>query len=134
MIDSSAIAAASPQAGAGAGGPTQNRQVLDQAETKEFAQLMAGKPPGHPSLANTPSVLGDAAKAYAAQLAGQARPLDEMRRSMLQSINPRDPLMSMVALTNHSMEAHETFVRMHISMGLAGAASSLFNTLLKNQQ
>jgi len=65
---------------------------------------------------------------------GSVRSFEEMRASMLQSIDLNDPIRTMFVLTDHAMEAHAMFARLHISTGLASAATSLFGTLLKNQQ
>jgi hypothetical protein len=81
-----------------------------------------------------PSALGDAAKSLAAQFSGNVRSYEDMRKSMLESIDMSDPIKTMFVMTDHSMEAHMMFAKMHISTGLASAATSLFGTLLKNQQ
>ena len=39
----------------------------------------------------------------------------------------------MVVMTDHSMQAHAMFTKLHIATGLAGATTSLFGGLLKNQ-
>lgn len=106
---------------------------FDPAETRLFANMMQGAPLPPPAT-SAPSALGDAAMAYAAQLSGNVRSYEDMRKSMLESIDLSDPIKTMFALTDHSMQAHMTFARLHISTGLASAATSLFGTLLKNQQ
>ena len=95
-----------------------------------FARLMA---PGGAAAA-APDALHSAAQALASQLGGNVRSFEEMRASMLQSIDLNDPIRTMFVLTDHAMEAHAMFARLHISTGLASAATSLFGTLLKNQQ
>ena len=105
---------------------------LDPAETKMFANMMQGVP--MPAGGAGPSSLRDAAMAYAAQFSGNVRSFEEMRRSMLDSIDMSDPIKTMFAMTDHSMQAHTMFAKLHISTGLASAATSLFGTLLKNQQ
>lgn len=102
------------------------------AETQMFAKLMQGAPPS--VTVSGAGSLGDAAKALAAQLSGNVRSFEDVRRSMLESIDLRDPVKTMFVMTDHSMEAHMMFTKMHISTGLASAATSLFGTLLKNQQ
>jgi hypothetical protein len=106
---------------------------FDPAETRLFANMLQGVQPP-PSVGGGPSVLGDAAMAYAQQLNGNVRSYEEMRRSLIESVDLSDPIKSMFALTDHSMQAHTMFARLHISTGLASAATSLFGTLLKNQQ
>ena len=137
MTDPVALAAAKPaeiastqqqQPSAGAA------QRFDPADTKLFANMMQGMPVPPPSVAGGPSTLGDAAKALAAQLSGNVRSYEDMRRSMLESMDLSDPIKTMFALTDHSMEAHTMFAKLHISTGLASAATGLFGTLLKNQQ
>lgn len=106
---------------------------FDPAETRLFANMMQGAPVP-PAATHAPSALGDAAMAYAAQLSGNVRSYEDMRKSMLESIDLNDPIKTMFALTDHSMQAHMTFAKLHISTGLASAATSVFGTLLKNQQ
>lgn len=112
--------------------PGSRTAPLDPGETRMFANMMQGA--ALPAPGGGSGTLRDAAMAYAAQLSGNVRSYEEMRRSMLQSIDLSDPIKTMFALTDHSMEAHSTFARLHISTGLASAATSLFSTLLKNQQ
>jgi hypothetical protein len=64
----------------------------------------------------------------------QARPVEDIQRSMLAAIDPEDPAKTMVAMTNFSMEATASMSRLHLCSSLASAATSLFGTLLKNQQ
>ena len=106
---------------------------FDPGETQMFAKLMQGAQVPQVSVNGT-GTLGDAAKAMAAQLTGNVRSFEEMRRSMLESVDMSDPIKTMFVMTDHSMEAHMMFTKMHISTGLASAATSLFGTLLKNQQ
>lgn len=63
-----------------------------------------------------------------------ARPVEDIQRSMLAAIDPEDPARTMVAMTNLSMEATASMSRLHLCTSLASAATSLFGTLLKNQQ
>ncbi len=107
---------------------------LDPGETRMFANLMQGVPMSPPGTGGGPSTLHDAAMAYAAQFNGNVRSYDDMRRSLLESIDLSDPIKSMFLLTDHSMQAQMMFSKLHISTGLASAATSLFGTLLKNQQ
>ncbi|MDP9604837.1 hypothetical protein ABL840_28765 [Variovorax sp. NFACC27] len=137
MTDPTALVAAGAQP-AGVSGPAAPQQSaapsrLDPGETRMFANMMQGVQ-APPSAVAAPSALGDAAKALASQLSGNVRSYEEMRRSMLESIDMSDPIKTMFAMTDHAMEAHMMFAKMHISTGLASAATSLFGTLLKNQQ
>lgn len=106
-------------------------QQPDPAETRMFARMMQDAPPLDPTSSGS---LQDAAKAYAAQLGGHVRSYEDMRRSMLESIDLADPVKTMFALTDHSMQAQMMFARLHISTALASSATSLFGTLLRNQQ
>lgn len=136
MTDPVALAAAPAQATGSASStaaPQAPRQ-FDPAETKMFANMMQGVATPPASVTGGPSALGDAAKALAAQLGGNVRSYEEMRRSMLESIDLSDPIKTMFVMTDHAMEAHVMFAKLHISTGLASAATSLFGTLLKNQQ
>jgi hypothetical protein len=131
--------AASPDAAAaaGAGPAAQSRMPLDHGETRVFADLMkAGPAPTLPpaSVSGGPNALRDAAMGYMSQLSGGGRSIEELRSAMLASVDPTDPVKTMFAMTNLSMEAQSTFTKLHISTGLASAATNLFGTLLKNQQ
>jgi len=109
-------------------------KTFDPGETRMFANLMQGMPTPPTGAGGAPSALHDAAMAYASQLNGNTRSYEEMRRSLLESIDLSDPIKSMFLLTDHSMQAQMMFTKLHISTGLASAATSLFGTLLKNQQ
>jgi hypothetical protein len=111
--------------------PSTTPAQLDPAETRMFANMMQGGPV--PTGASR-GALGDAAMAVAAQLGGQVRSVEDMRRSMLAAIDTTDPFKTLVAVTDHAIEAQMTFSRLHMSTALASAATNLFGTLLKNQQ
>jgi hypothetical protein len=135
-IASAAVGAPPPEAAASA--PSQvaqqgsNPSRFEPGETRMFANMMQGAQP--PSGTAAPSAIGDAAKSLAAQLSGNVRSIEDMRKSMLESIDFADPIKTMFVMTDHAMEANMMFARMHISTGLASAATSLFGSLLKNQQ
>ncbi|MDR6859019.1 hypothetical protein C7T35_22335 [Variovorax sp. WS11] len=134
----SAAASAPPPEVAGPGAAQQQQQNtsgsrFDPGDTRMFANMMQGVQAPPPALAG-PSAIGDAAKSLAAQFSGNVRSYEEMRHSMLESIDLSDPIKTMFVMTDHAMEAHMMFAKMHISTGLASAATSLFGTLLKNQQ
>jgi hypothetical protein len=127
MTDPVAILAASaPQpAAASASAPTH----FAQADTRMFATLMQGAPALDPAATPTP---GDVAHSIAAQF-GNTRSFDEIRTSMLQAYDPRDPIKSMFTVASNGMEAQMLFSRLHIATSLASSATSLFGSLLKNQ-
>jgi hypothetical protein len=130
MTDSVAIAAAAaPIAAPGTAPPAQ----FAAADTRMFATLMQGAPSASPSDAATPGAFGDAGASFAAQFSN-TRSFEDIRSSMLQSFDARDPIKSMFAMTSNAMEAQMLFSKLHISTSLASAASSLFGNLLKNQQ
>ncbi|MBX3621596.1 MAG: hypothetical protein KF891_16625 [Rhizobacter sp.] len=136
MTDPVAAGAVAPSApSAAAQAPTsaaaQTPTQLDPGETRLFAHLMQGAPQ---VTLSAPSGLRDAAMAYAAQFNGNVKSYEEMRRSMLESIDLSDPIKTMFVMTDQAMQAHTMFAKLHISTGLASAATSLFGTLLKNQQ
>ena len=113
--------------------PAQTPPSLDAGDTRMFANMMQNLPPV-PVSVSPPSAFRDAAMAVAVKLSGgQEKSLDELRRGMLDSIDLRDPLKTMVMMTDHSMQAHALFTKLHIATGLAGATTSLFGGLLKNQ-
>ena len=70
----------------------------------------------------------------ASQLGGQTRSFEDMRRGMLTSIDFSDPIKSMYLVTDASIQMQTLATRYHMGMGLATAATGLFNGLLKNQQ
>jgi hypothetical protein len=138
-IASAALSAPPPEVAASAAsantGPAQQAvspSRFEPGETRMFANMMQGvQAQGGTS---APSAIGDAAKSLAAQLSGNVRSIEDMRKSMLESIDFADPIKTMFVMTDHAMEANMMFARMHISTGLASAATSLFGSLLKNQQ
>jgi len=139
-IASAALSAPPPEATASAASAnaTQAQQTtvrpshFEPGETRMFANMMQGTQV--PAGTSAPSAIGDAAKSLAAQLSGNVRSMEDMRKSMLESIDFADPIKTMFVMTDHAMEANMMFARMHISTGLASAATSLFGSLLKNQQ
>lgn len=111
----------------------QQSPPLPAGETRMFANMMQNLPPV-PEMVSPPSAFRDAAMSMASKLGGsQEKSLDELRRGMLESIDLNDPLKTMVLMTDHSMQAHALFTKLHIATGLAGATTSLFGGLLKNQ-
>jgi hypothetical protein len=133
MTDPIALSASADVAVSSA--PAQLRTPLDPADTRMFASLMGqggAVPPAEVS--GGPNALRDAAMHFAEQFSAKGRSLEEMRSTMLASVDPNDPVKTMFAMTDLSMQAHATFSKLHIASGLASAATSLFGTLLKNQQ
>lgn len=105
---------------------------FDPAETRMFANMMQGVSP--PAGSQAPAGLQQTVMNYAEQLGANPHSYEDMRRSMLASIDLSDPIKTMFVMTDYSMQAHTMFAKLHISTGLASAATSLFGTLLKNQQ
>ena len=101
-------------------------------DARTFAALMTATP-NATSHAAGPSTLADGARSVAAQF-GDLRSFEEMRHSMLQSVDLRAPVKTMFAMTDHAIEANMMFTKLHLSTSLASSATSLFGTLLKNQQ
>ncbi len=126
------VSAAAEVSAAGGAAPTAaaSSPALDPRDTKIFAALMG---PGTPAAPAGNSALPPAAAAIAAQLR-DLRSVDEIRRSLLESIDPSDPILSMWQLTDASAEVHAMFQKMHIATGLASAATGMVGLLLKNQQ
>lgn len=111
-----------------------NPARFDPAETRTFANMMQAGPNGAAAAASSPSALGDAAKAMAAQMSGNNRSFEDMRKSLFESVDFNDPIGTMFAMTDHQMEMQMFFTKMHFSSSLASAATNVFGTLLKNQQ
>jgi hypothetical protein len=125
------------QTGPTPGMPTPHAPA-DLPQAQRFAQLLALAPEGGAAVAPQVAALErgalhDVARAFGHGLEAP-RTLQELRSDMLASVDLRDPIGTMFALTDHSLEAHAMFARLHLSSGLASAATSLFGTLLKNQQ
>jgi hypothetical protein len=134
MTDTVVLAASSPQAvGSGSTNVAQSMQ-LDPHEAKTFAHMMQGTPVPAVHTSKGPGALSDVAATVASQLGGSVRSFEEIRRSMLSSVDMTDPIKTMFVMTDHSMEAHMMFAKLHVSTGLASAATGLFGNLLKNQQ
>jgi hypothetical protein len=118
---------------AAAAGPAAAHEPANPVEAQRFAQLLSAPSPSASHGATGSGSLLEAAQAIGQELGG-TRSLQEMRASMLASVDLSDPIGTMFALTDHSLEAHAMFAKLHISSGLASAATNLFGTLLKNQQ
>jgi hypothetical protein len=134
MIDPVSLAVSSQEAVASNPSKMAPSTQFDSHETKMFANMMQGSSPVASQTANGPSVLSDAAATMASQLNGNVRSFEEIRKSMLSSVDMTDPIKTMFVMTDHSMEAHMMFAKLHVSTGLASAATGLFGNLLKNQQ
>jgi len=102
-------------------------------ETRTFAALVQG-PPGATAHAHGPAGFADGARSLAARFGDNLRSFEDMRHSMLQSVDLHDPIKTMFAMTDHAIEANMMFTKLHLSTSLASSATSLFSTLLKNQQ
>lgn len=104
-----------------------------QTETKTFAEFVQG-PPGAAAHAHDSTGLAEGARSLAARFGDNLRSFEDMRHSMLQSVDLHDPIKTMFAMTDHAIEANMMFTKLHLSTSLASSATSLFSTLLKNQQ
>lgn len=130
-VIAAAAPSAAPQATTSAGAGSSAMPVkFEPTETRMFANMMQGVQ--QPESAAR-GAIGDTVKAMASQLNGM-RSVEDMRRSMLASIDMNDPFKTMVMVADHAMEAQMTFSKLHMSTALASAATNLFGTLLKNQQ
>jgi hypothetical protein len=89
---------------------------------------------GVQSSSATSNATRSAATALAAKVGGGYRSFEDIRASMMRSLDPSNPMQTMFAMTSLSIEAQATFTRLHLSSSLASAATSLFGTLLRNQQ
>jgi len=103
------------------------------SETRMFATLMKGAPTIAPTAVGTPGAFGQVSTSFVERWS-DTRSFEDIRHSMLESFDTRDPIKSMFALTSNAMEAQVLFSKLHISTSLASAATSLFGNLLKNQQ
>ena len=113
--------------------PSQGQpSVVPAHDARAFAAFMSGTPT--PASHAGASTLTDSARSVAAQFGDNLRSFEDMRHSMLQSVDLRDPIKTMFAMTDHAIEANMMFTKLHLSTSLASSATSLFGTLLKNQQ
>lgn len=134
MTDPTSLAV-SPALAASSVRTTPTGAQLDTGETRVFAEMMMSRAAlPHASVRVGTNTVCDAAMAHAGQLLGHGRSIEELRHGMLASMDPSDPVKTMFAMTDLSMQAQATFSKLHIATGLASAATSLFGTLLKNQQ
>jgi hypothetical protein len=145
MTDPTAIAAAAaPQSAASAASATNTTGATGAqapptatqpapAETRMFATLMQGAPASASAASTAPGAFGAVSTSFVEQWSN-TRSFEDIRRSMLQSYDPSDPIKSMFEVTSNSMEAQMLFSKLHLSTSLASATSSLFGNLLKNQQ
>ncbi len=134
MTDPTSLAV-SPALAASSAPAAPARPQLDPGETRVFADMMmSGATLPHASVRVSTNTVSDAAMAHAGQLVGNGRSIEELRHGMVASMDPSDPVKTMFAMTDLSMQAQATFSKLHIATGLASAATSLFGTLLKNQQ
>jgi hypothetical protein len=113
---------------AGAASPA----LANPAEARLFAGHMQTEAPAQAAHVTGSTAVPALLQSLANQM--QARPVEDIQRSMLAAIDPEDPAKTMVAMTNFSMEATASMSRLHLCSSLASAATSLFGTLLKNQQ
>ncbi|ADU39137.1 hypothetical protein [Variovorax paradoxus] len=128
-----AAGAAPPEMTGPAAQQAANPARFDPAETRTFANMMQAGPQGAAAV-SSPSALGDAAKAMAAQMSGNNRSFEDMQKSLLASVDFNDPIGTMFAMTDHQMEMQMFFTKIHFSSSMASAATNVFGTLLKNQQ
>lgn len=132
MLSALPMDAAPPLNALVAAGSPAGQTLPHPADAQRFAQLLSGSA-SSAAPASAPAV----SMAQVTRLLGiepeSSRSLQDLRAGMLASVDLRDPIGTMFALTDHSLEAHAMFARLHISSGLASAATSLFGTLLKNQ-
>jgi hypothetical protein len=105
-------------------------QTFDVQETRMFARMMQ-EGPQSPALAGGVDGLRSAALSMAEQLKGPT--LEELRHTMLERMDWRDPVGAIFATTDYSLQVHTMFAKLHIAGGLAEAATHLFGGLLKNQ-
>lgn len=117
-----------------AGGPSPLLPPADPAQAHQFARLLALPAVQSPADVGAVASWRAVADSFGPQLAGSENTLGRLRSNMLASVDMQDPIGTMFALANHSMEAQMMFAKLHISSGLASAATSLFGNLLKNQQ
>ncbi|WP_263772541.1 hypothetical protein [Propionivibrio soli] len=109
----------------------------DQVEARSFATFMNANEPGYgypTSSVRAPDALHRAAQSLTAQYGNDYRTFEDIRASMVQSVDFANPIRTMFTMTNLSIEAQASFTRLHLSSSLASAATSLFGNLLKNQQ
>jgi hypothetical protein len=129
MTDPIATAAPAALAAASPAAPNASPVPLEPADTRMFASMMRSEDLAAPA---GPSMPANAAQSFAAQF-DNTRSFEEIRTSMLQSYDPRDPIKSMFTMASNGMEAQMLFSKLHIATSLASAATSLFGSLLKNQ-
>lgn len=134
MIDAIASTAAAGAQGAGAAAQVAPQALPPPAPSAEDARLFASLMRPAPPASAAHGDLAAVAKKLAQQLGQESPSLDAMRRSVLEGIDPSDPVKTMFVMADHSLQAHSVFARLHISTSLASAATGVFGNLLRNQQ
>jgi len=77
----------------------------------------------------------DEARRFAGELASvPSRSFDEMRASLLSQVDSHDPIRTMYAMADVSIEAQNLSMKYSLATGLTSAVAGLFGTLLKSQQ
>ncbi|HEX6706142.1 MAG TPA: hypothetical protein VF169_15375 [Albitalea sp.] len=77
----------------------------------------------------------DEARRFAAEIASvPTRSFDEMRASLLSQVDSHDPIRTMYAMTDVSIEAQNLSMKYSLATGLTSAVVGLFGTMLKSQQ
>lgn len=72
------------------------------------------------------------ARDFATEMLGAPqRSFDEMRTSLLAQVDHSDPIKTMYAMTDVTLEAHDLGLRYSLATGLTSAVVSLFGTMLK---
>jgi len=73
------------------------------------------------------------AQLFAREMLGPApRSFDEMRHSLLSQVNHADPIQTMYAMTDVTLEAHGVALKYSLATGLTSAVVGLFGTMLKS--
>ncbi|MEW6706084.1 MAG: hypothetical protein AB1430_14660 [Pseudomonadota bacterium] len=110
------------------------------AVTQISAALALGGPQGAQPLSSW-SASGNAiphidlqqAQSFAREMLGPApRSFAEMRQSLLTQVDHSDPIRTMYAMADVTLEAHDVTLKYSLATGLTSAVVGLFGTMLKS--
>lgn len=101
--------------------------------------LKVTTPPVDLTGANSPMNAGSPidpgeARQFAEILGTPGRSFDDMRHSLLSQVDSADPIKTMYAMTDVTIEAQNLSLKYSLATGLTSAVVSLFGTMLRSNQ
>src|SRR5687767_4768487 len=122
--------------------PSSWSETMVEPVTLYSASIALGGPPGGQAASPLsswsapgalPQIDPQQARQFATEMLGPPqRSFDEMRTSLLAQVDHADPIKTMYAMTDVTLEAHGLSLKYSLATGLTSAVVSLFGTMLKN--